>query len=71
MSDLLCEFEADSSLLEILVDCTCILDTYPNLKAEDIYLIQFHTVRLCYALHLQDTSGLRFCQGVGKTGSKL
>ena len=43
MSDLLREYEAickkleirtlDSSLLEIIVDCTCNLDTNPNLKA--------------------------------------
>ena len=28
-----------------------ILDTYPNLKAEDVHLVEFHTFRLRYTLH--------------------
>ena len=76
MYDLLRECEAvcqkldvktiDSSLLEIIVDCTCILDTYPNLKTEDIYLISFIQLGLVMHFLLQDTSGLRFYQGVEK-----
>lgn len=41
----------DTSLLEIIVDSSCLLDIYPSLKSEDIHMVQFHSVRLCYTLH--------------------
>ena len=41
----------DTSLLEIIVDSSCLLDSYPSLKSEDIHMVQFHSVRLCYTLH--------------------
>ena len=41
----------DTSLLEIIVDSPCLLDIYASLKSEDIHMVQFHSVRLCYTLH--------------------
>ena len=31
----------DTSLLEIIVDSSCLLDIYPSLKSEDIHMVQF------------------------------
>ena len=81
ISDLLRECEAvcqkldirtfDTSLLEIIVDYTCILDTHPNLK-QKIY-IRLSSIQLGFVIYfmLQDTSGRRFSQREGKICLKL
>ena len=35
----------------LIIDCSCMLAVYPGIEISQLQEIQFHSARLCYALH--------------------
>ena len=38
-------------LVELVIDCSSVLAVHPEVKVAQLQEIQFHSTRLCYALH--------------------
>ena len=48
-------------LVKLVIDCSSVLAEHPEVKVAQLQAIQFHSIRLCYALH-----SLRFANDVDK-----
>ena len=41
----------DVEIDRLIIDCSCVLAVYPEIEISQLQEIQFHSARLCYALH--------------------
>ena len=49
-------YELDISTLDVeldklIIDCSSVLAVYPDIELSQLQTIQFHSARLCFALH--------------------
>ena len=45
----ICTLDVETDWL--IIDCSCVLAVYPDIEISQLQEIQFHSARLCYALH--------------------